>query len=561
MDNSAYGRDRNNAASPDQRHDTLNHMAHGDFVNPRSWEIALPNGTYNVRLVAGDANAIDSTHVVQAEGVTILNGTPNNTERFITSDSVVTVSDGALTLTQGPGGFNTKLCFIDIAAANSPAVNVALTAPQHLSTHFGAAANSIQLAATASTTASGASITKVEFFDGFNLIHEDTSEPFSFIWTNATTGTHRITAKATDSAGAVAFSPFSNISVSENGPFGLLAEYWPTLNMSGVPQTRTDANIQFDWANGAPMPGIPNDNFSARWRGRLLAPTSGTYTFSTETDDGVRLWVNGVLLIDKWVNQGTTKYSNTISLIAGQLYDIEMHYFDNFAGAVARLLWTPPSSTEQIVPASHLFNPTSGTNHRPRAPDILIPAFNGELADPVSLVMASSVFEDRDPTHTHVVSDWEIWTTGAVPELVWNAVNQSGGALTYASLLDGVFVAPFTVLANDTTYQLRVRHRDNSGDALTQWSAFSVRNFTTTPPDDPRGITAEYHAGTTRLAGTPVVTRIENQINYEYGNGTPPSTTTAGSATTPRASRPRASSTARSRSSRAAWSTPTASPP
>lgn len=524
VDNSAYGRDRNNPASPDQRHDTLNHMAHSDFAAPKSWQIALPNGTYNVHLVAGDPGTIDSTHVVEAEGVTILNGTPNNTSRFITSDATVTVADGTLTLTQGASGSNTKLCFIDITAANAPAVNVALTSPQHLSTHYGAAATGIELTATATTSASGASITKVEFFDGFNLIHEDSTEPFAYTWTTASTGTHRITAKATDSTGAVAFSPFSDISVSLNGPFGLLAEYWPTINMSGPAQTRTDANIQFDWANGAPMAGIPNDNFSARWRGRVLAPSTGTYTFSTETDDGLRLWVDGVLLIDKWVNQGTTKYSNTISLTAGQLYEVEMHYFDNYAGAVARLLWTPPSATEQVVPAASLFQPAPGTNRRPRAPDILIPAFDGELADPVSLVMASSVFEDADALDAHAATDWEIWTTGVSPEKVWNALNQTGAALTYASLTDGVFVNAYTALANDTAYQLRVRHQDSNAG----WSAFSLRNFTTTPPDDPRGITAEYHAGTTRLAGTPVVTRTENNINYDYGNGAPPSTTTVG---------------------------------
>jgi regulation of enolase protein 1 (concanavalin A-like superfamily) len=525
VDNTAFGRDRNAAASPDQRYDTLNHMKHSSVPTPRSWQIAVPNGTYNVHLVAGDATAVDSVHVVEAEGVTILSGTPNTANPWVESDAVVTVADGTLTLTQGASGSNTKLAFVDIVGSTSGGVNVVLTAPAHLSTHYGAAAGSISLAAQASTTNSGASITQVEFYDGFTLLNTDSSAPYSFTWTTATAGTHRLMAKATDSTGAASFSAFTDITVSANGAFGLQAEYWPTISMTGMPQTRVDANIQFDWANGVPMNGIPNDNFSVRWRGRIQAPVSGTYTFSTETDDGVRLWVDSVLLINRWVNQGTTKYSGTINLTAGQLYEVEMHYFDNFGGAVARLLWTPPSGTEQVIPATQFFNLPSGTNHRPRTPDVLIPATEGELSDPIGLVMASSAFEDQDVAQTHLSSDWEIWTTDVSPVKVWNALEVTAAARTYASLSDGVFVNGFTALTPNTSYQLRTRHRDSSSNMISEWSAYGVRNFTTTPPDDPRGVAAEYY-NNTRLSGAPVVSRTENNINYEYGNGAPPSTTT-----------------------------------
>ncbi|MBL9117647.1 MAG: PQQ-dependent sugar dehydrogenase [Verrucomicrobiaceae bacterium] len=524
-DNTSFGRDRNAPASPDQRYDTLNHMKHSSVATARSWEIAVPNGTYDVHLVAGDATTTDSVHVVDAEGVTILSGTPSTSNRWIESDAVVTVTDGALTLTQGAGGSNTKLCFVDIVAATTGGVNVALTAPAHLSTHYGPAATNIVLTADASTTNGGASIAQVDFYDGFTLIGSDTAAPFSFVWTNATAGLHRVVAKATDSTSAVGFSAFSDITVSANGPFGLEGEYWPAISMSGTPQTRVDANVQFDWATGVPMAGIPNDNFSVRWRGRILAPVTGLYTFATETDDGVRLWVDSQLLIDKWINQGTTRYTGAISLTAGQLYEVEMHYFDNFGGALARLMWTPPSGTEQIIPATQFFNLPGGTNHRPRSPDIIIPAADSELTDPVSIVMASSLFEDVDAGHTHLSSDWEIWTTDITPVKVWHALEVTGSARTYAGLGDGIFVNGFTALANNTSYQLRVRHQDSSGSLVSAWSAYSVRNFTTTPPDDARGVAAEYY-NNTRLSGNPVVSRTENNVNYDYGNGAPPSTTT-----------------------------------
>ncbi len=520
VDNSAYARDRNAAASPDQRYDTFNHMKHPDVPAARSWQFALPNGTYSVHLVAGDPTVFDSTHVVTAEGATILNGTVSAASPFLETTANVTVTDGALSLAQGGTGSNTKLSFIDITAVQG-AVNVALTAPAHQSTHYGAAAAAVNLSAAASTSNGGATITSVEFYDGFASIGTDNNAPFTFAWNNPPAGAHRVMARATDSTGATGFSAFADITVSADGAFGFEGEYWPNLTMTGAPITRLDSNIQFDWAAGSPMAGIPNDNFTVRWRGRIKPQFTETYTFATETDDGVRLWVNGVLLIDKWIGQGTTQWTGAISLNAGQLYEIEMHYFDNALGAVARLLWSSASQPQQVVPNTAIFNPAAGTNHRPRTPDILIPTIDGELADPTGLVMSASAFEDLDAGQTQAATEWQIWTTIGSPQLVWSAMPASGPALTYAALADGAFQGGFTALATSTNYQLRVRHRDSSGNANTEWSATAVRNFTTTPPDDPRGVTAEYYQGTTRLGVTAHTTRTETKIENTYGGGEP----------------------------------------
>ena len=519
VSNTANARDRNNAASPDQRYDTFNHMQRIP-TELRAWQIALPNGTYAMHVVAGDPTTFDSTHKLTAEGIEILSGTTSSTSPFIEATATVVVGDGLLNLAQGSGGSNTKLCYVDITAVQG-AVQIALATPGHQSTHYGAAASSIALSATASTTNGSASITSVEFYDGFTLLGSDSTAPYEYIWTTASAGTHQIMAKGIDSTGATGFSTFASITVSADGAFGLEAEYWPNLTQTGTPQSRTDANVQFDWANGVPMDGIPNDNFSVRWRGRIKPAFSETYTFTTESDDGVRLWVNGQLLIDKWVNQGTTQHTGTITLVAGQLYEIEMHYFDNFGAAIARLSWSSTSQPAQLVPGTALFVPDPGTNHRPRTPDIAIPAANGELTDPVGIVMQSSAFEDQDGAQAHAASDWEIWTTTGTPELVWSALNQTGAARTYATLANGTFAPTFTALANSTTYQLRTRHQDSSAATNSEWSAWALRTFVTTPPDDPRGITAEYYSGTTRLSLTPHTTRTENTINYTYGDAEP----------------------------------------
>ena len=74
----------------------------------------------------------------------------------------------------------------------------------------------------------------------------------------------------------------------------------------------------------------------------MLAPQDGQYTFSTLSDDGVQLWVNGQLLIDDWNTQGPTWESGTITLQAGQLYDLTLNYFQNWDGDCAYLDWSYP---------------------------------------------------------------------------------------------------------------------------------------------------------------------------------------------------------------------------
>ncbi len=517
-DNSTNARDRNNAAAPDQRYDTFNHMQRlpGDSV--RFWEVELPNGIYAVHVVTGDPTTTDSHHIVAAEGSNILDGIPSASSQYIEATSNVVVSDGRLTLTQGLGAVNTKINYVDITAV-AGAVSIALTSPAHESSVLSAPTD-VNFAATASTTNGGSSISLVEFYQGFTKVGEDNTAPFTYTWSGAPNGQYSVMAKATDSTGATGFSTFADITVSADGPLGLEGEYWPNITMTGAPLARTDANVQFDWANGSPMVGIPNDNFSVRWRGRIKAQFSETYTFTTETDDGVRLWVNGVPLVDKWINQGSTQYSGSIALVAGQLYEFEMHYFDNFGGASARLYWSSTSQAQQTVPLSAFLNTVPSTNHRPRTPDILIPIVDGELTDPTGIVMQTSAFEDQDAAQTHATSDWEIWSTDVVPVLVWSAVAQTGTARTYATLANGSFVNGFTALSNSTNYQLRTRHKDNSAATSTEWSPLAVRNFTTTPPDDPRGVAAEYYSGNTRLSGTPI-SRAETFINYTYGNAEP----------------------------------------
>ncbi len=142
-------------------------------------------------------------------------------------------------------------------------------------------------------------------------------------------------------------------SLPETG-LGLTAEYFVKPDLTDPILTRVDGTIDFDLQWGVPHPTVPIDSFSIRWTGEIQPQFSETYTFTTKTDDGARLWINGQLLIDKW-NEGTQEGSGTIELKAGQKYPIKMEYFQHGNGASAKLMWSSPSTKNAVVPRSALF--------------------------------------------------------------------------------------------------------------------------------------------------------------------------------------------------------------
>jgi len=122
--------------------------------------------------------------------------------------------------------------------------------------------------------------------------------------------------------------------------------YYAVRDLSGQPIfQRDDSAISFNWGNGSPRADIPANNFSVRWSRRMSFSQSGTYHFRAETDDGVRLWVDGTLVLDDW-QDGYSVRDVTIPL-AGGSHDVRVDYYEHLGGALARLSWelVLPSAT------------------------------------------------------------------------------------------------------------------------------------------------------------------------------------------------------------------------
>ena len=139
----------------------------------------------------------------------------------------------------------------------------------------------------------------------------------------------------------------------------------PSVAFANLVMTRIDPQIDFYWGSGSPA-GIRAEQFAARWVADLEAPTSEPYTIWTLTDDGIRVWLDGVLVIDNWTEHGDTwNSSQPIDFVAGQTYSLEMEWFENSGGAVAELHWSSSSTPRQPIPSGALQLPLKASNPNP----------------------------------------------------------------------------------------------------------------------------------------------------------------------------------------------------
>ncbi|MDB6109272.1 MAG: hypothetical protein JWR69_1022, partial [Pedosphaera sp.] len=185
--------------------------------------------------------------------------------------------------------------------------------------------------------------------------------PFTLVTSAAV---NAIAVKAGAFNSPIASASFINSSAIGTGT-GLLGQYWTNtssvaftnVTFTGLPTlVRTDAVVNFNWGAKGPDPAIGGTNYVVRWTGTVQPQFNEPYTFHTTADDGVRLFINGQLLIDNWVDQTATTKSNTITLAAQQLYNIELdYYYKNDAGAQVLLGWSSPSTPLAVIPQTQLY--------------------------------------------------------------------------------------------------------------------------------------------------------------------------------------------------------------
>ena len=138
---------------------------------------------------------------------------------------------------------------------------------------------------------------------------------------------------------------------------GLTGSYYDGIqDPTGTPTaTRLDPTVDFNWNGAPPITGVGGSNWAGMWTGFVQAESTGLYKFTTNSDDGVRVWVNNVLVIDNDGYHGPTLDSGTIALTAGVKVPIVVKFFQGGGGSVLQLYWSAPALQQQIVPATQLY--------------------------------------------------------------------------------------------------------------------------------------------------------------------------------------------------------------
>jgi DNA-binding beta-propeller fold protein YncE len=152
-------------------------------------------------------------------------------------------------------------------------------------------------------------------------------------------------------------APTGTIAVPNTGT-GLLGRYFNNMTLSGTPVMERTEMVNFGWATGDPGGGVAANGFSVRWTGQIEAISTGEHKFQMSVNDGVRLWVNGQLLVDSWVDRTSTSHitSAGMTLTKDQRYSITIEYYENTGPAVAKLRWLRPGQTTfAVVPLKRLY--------------------------------------------------------------------------------------------------------------------------------------------------------------------------------------------------------------
>lgn len=202
--------------------------------------------------------------------------------------------------------------------------------------------------------------------------------------------------------------------------------------------TRNDLVINFDWGSAAPLTGLNVDNTSIRWEGDFPFEAA-SYDFSATTDDGVRLFVDGTVLIDKWLNRAPTTDVVRKALTAGT-HRIKVEYYEATYGAVAKVSWA-----KVVVPV-------------PVPVDCVVSVWSAWSAW-TAWAPISATQEQRTQMRTRTITTQPANGGAACPAL--SETNTETRAIT---------VVP-AVTASLSTYQCRVVLTAMAPDATTGWSA------------------------------------------------------------------------------------------
>jgi chitodextrinase len=345
--------------------------------------------------------------------------------------------------------------------------------------------------------------------------------------------------------------------------------YYNNPTMSGDPVfVRTDPQINFYWGNSSPDNSLPPYNFSARWQGNFVFG-QGNYQFSVITSDGMRLSVDGNVIIDRWRDQPPCMYTGSQTLSQGN-HLVVVEYYEHTGGATAQVSWVNTSPGPQLpVISSFTAMPASTTPGQPvtlswsisgataisidngvgnvtslsatavtpaQTTTYKLMASNGAGSSTATVTVAVSSSPDSQPPSPPTL----FAATASSPtevDLAWTTSTDNVGVTGYQILRNGSPISTVTGSAHtyadstvspNSTYTYVVKAFDAAGNHSAASNSIQVTTpFPTAPPGScPAPATAAFtgcYYNNMTLSGNPVFVRTDPKIDFYWGNSSPDS--------------------------------------
>ncbi|MFZ0547748.1 MAG: PA14 domain-containing protein [Candidatus Promineifilaceae bacterium] len=292
------------------------------------------------------------------------------------------------------------------------------------------------------------------------------------------------------------------------------ARYWNNKTLSGdVVLQRNESNVNYDWGPNSPAPGvIGDDNFSVYWK-RVVNFSAGNYRFTATMDDGMRVWVDDVLIIDSWWDSQVHSMSKDVYLYAGD-HKIEIRYYEVGGQAVAKFSWAALGGTtpgQFINWKGEYFNNTSLSGSPALVRDDARIDFDWGVGSPASNVIGADRFSVRW-TRTlslqsgryrfMVVADdgARLWINGQLMVDQWH------------DSYEGTYFAEVDVPGGSAAIQMEYYENVGGAVARLDWERLGgtgIYNWQ-----------GEYY-NNKNLSGPAVLVRDDANVSFNWGNGSP----------------------------------------
>src|SRR5215212_1982409 len=280
--------------------------------------------------------------------------------------------------------------------------------------------------------------------------------------------------------------------------------------------TRCETGINNDWASDSPGSGVNADSFTARWVGTFDFEASG-YEFTATSDDGIRLWVDGQLLIDQWKDQAAATYKATKAMTAGE-HEVKVEYYENAGLAVAKVSWAKTCSKGTFLAQYRNELKTFSTQPVLTRCETAVNDDWGS-GSPGSGVNADSFTSHWVGTFDFGASGYEftaasddgirLWVDGQLLIDQW----KDQAAATYKA----------TKAMTAGEHEVKVEYYENAGLAVAKVSWAKTCSKGT--------FLAQYRNELKTFSTQPVLTRCETAVNDDWGSGSPGSGVNADSFT------------------------------